>query len=183
MSLSGSGEYFQYTAKVEYELKACLYYPSLIPLVPSRIVAVAPIPNFIVYDPRILLNMMNPIERKWKSHVNAIPFEYDIGISSSAFGPGDELGFYYRILVNEKFARFGIRVLRVSLHLLESHVVGEDRCCRIDDQKYVQWGHGYPKRVRGAKELFVWSNVEYPTEDSRFSDYQQPPSMPMVYVH
>ncbi|KAJ2991999.1 hypothetical protein HDV02_003359 [Globomyces sp. JEL0801] len=100
-------------------------------------------------------------ERHWKSHVGAVPIEYDIVVGASVYGPDDQIRFGYRMLVNDDYARIqGVRISNVTFTLKETHIVGEDRCCVQDDYPNT-WSHDRPSRIKGVTEILKWSQSEY----------------------
>eukprot|EP00842_Homolaphlyctis_polyrhiza_P001988 jgi/Hompol1/2790/HPOL_000382-RA len=113
--------------------------------------------------------IMHPDPRRWRSAPGAIPAEYDFEVGSIALGPNDTLRFAYRLVVNSESARQGVRVHKVTFSLKETHIIGEDRCCALDDRTQSFLLHKQPARVKGSKELLHWENVEYSAMSAFFS--------------
>jgi hypothetical protein len=162
MEIQGSGNDCRYSAKTFYSLQATMVRDSIIPFISKSDVSYVELTPFKVYDHRLITGMYMPEKRIWKSHVGATPIEYDIFVSSSVVGPGDDLIFSYRMLVNPLWASIGIRIREVSLIIKEFHMVGEDRCCQVDESAYASLGHGRPTRMSGSEEVLHWSKIEYP---------------------
>nr|KAJ3422245.1 hypothetical protein HK105_000535 [Polyrhizophydium stewartii] len=136
---------------------------------PVRTVSVSLAP-FVTYDPRLLPTVMHPDPRRWRSAPGAAPIEYDIEVGAIALGPNDPIRFAYRMVVDPESARRGVRVRKVSFVLKETHIVGEGRCCALDDRSRHYAVHKPPARVKGVTELLRWEHVEYsPASHSDFS--------------
>ncbi|KAI8924821.1 hypothetical protein BC831DRAFT_463728 [Entophlyctis helioformis] len=116
---------------------------------------------FVVFDPRLIPIIIHPDPRRWRSSPGASPVEYDIEVGPISMGPGDPIRFAYRMNVSPEAARSGVRVRKVSFVLKETHVVGEERCCVLDDRPKSYRQHKPPARVKGTIELLRWENVEY----------------------
>ncbi|KAJ3307434.1 hypothetical protein HDV03_000082 [Kappamyces sp. JEL0829] len=158
----GKNGYHSFRGETYYLLSCFVSTPSSIPWMHSTVKQELKIQPFPIWDPRLIPILLNPEERRWKSHIGAAPLEYDIEISNGVFGPGDTINFGYRMLVNGDHARRGVRIKQISFVLKETTIVGEDRCCARDDLDGATWRHGRPMRVRGAREILRWSQQEYP---------------------
>ena len=159
LNLEGSTDFLKYCGNVQYKLTARMKLPSAVKFVDKSVDTSVCVP-FQVYDPRLMVNLMHPSPRQWKSHVEAIPIQYDIEIDSNTIGRGDDFLFKYRILVSSIFASVGIRVQRVSLSLKEHHFVGDARCCALDDDDN-NWFHGQPYRAMGTVEFPIHTQSEH----------------------
>ncbi|KAJ8328346.1 hypothetical protein O5D80_003704 [Batrachochytrium dendrobatidis] len=122
---------------------------------------ILPISPFVVYDARMLPIIMHPDPRRWRSSPGMVPIEYDIEVGPIALGPNDPIRFAYRMIVDSESARLGVRVKKVTFILKETHIVGEDRCCIMDDQQQYYHIHQPPARVKGVTELLRWEHTEY----------------------
>ena len=158
LNLYGSTDFLQYSGQITYQLEAKMTIPNGLAFLSSTVSSIIEFP-FQVYDPRLILNMLNPIPRQWKSHIRDIPIEYDIEIDSNTVGPGDFINFKYKILVNSTFAQIGLRVHKVMLSLKEYHYVGDARCCFMDDRE--NWMHGQAQRVMGTLDFPLHSQAEF----------------------
>ncbi|KAH6571818.1 hypothetical protein BASA60_006995 [Batrachochytrium salamandrivorans] len=135
--------------------------------IPTR-TCVLPLSPFCVYDARMLPAIMHPDPRRWRSSPGMVPIEYDIEVGPIVLGPNDPIRFAYRMIVDNESARQGVRVSKVSFILKETHILGEDRCCMLDDQQQYYAVHRPPARVKGVTELLRWEHTEYnPTKQTR----------------
>jgi hypothetical protein len=116
----GRNGYHSFRGEGYYLLSCLLSSPSSIPWVSITKKEQIKIRPFPIWDPRLIPILLYPEERRWKSHIGAIPLEYDIGISNGVFGPNDVVDFSYRMLVNGENARRGVRIKQITFTLRET---------------------------------------------------------------
>ena len=159
IDINGSANGWKYSGRVKYQLVADISTQSPIPLLNATAKTFVDI-EFKPYDPRLIVNMMHPTPRQWKSHIGQIPLEYDIQIDTHTVGRGDNIKLKYKLLLNSTFADIGLRVHKVSVMLKEFHFVGDARCCALDDEDG-NWFHGQAHRVMGTVEFPIFEQLEY----------------------
>lgn len=162
-----------YEARTDYCVEAVLTeYVSflgnsmgtLLPFTLAHRKCTQPLTPMLVYDPRLIPLLMFPDPRRWRSSPGADPVEYDVEVGSIVLGPGEPVRFAYRIMVSSDAARRGVRIQSVAFTLVEKRIIGEDRCCSMDDRGFFTPLHKPPARIRGIEHLLNWQQNEYCAE-------------------
>ncbi|KAJ3017276.1 UNVERIFIED_CONTAM: hypothetical protein HDU68_011769 [Siphonaria sp. JEL0065] len=104
--------------------------------------------SFLIHDPRQLPLLLQPDGKRWRSAPGDSPLEYEIEITSTTLGPGDQFSFLYRLAVARDAAAKGVRVKKVVLILREhktlgttiSHLVPADLLESSEDDGYQDFG-------------------------------------------
>lgn len=148
------------SGSASYTIEATLEYESdhsILPRMFSRpLKSIVELDRFIVYDKRTIAALISQDCKVFKSAPGSHPVQYDIRFNGIYMGPSMPFNIAYRMLVNEREARRGIRIRSISFTIFEVQIVGEGRCCRLDDDPDDYWHH--PFRKRGVREIMNWEH-------------------------